>query len=513
MAATARQTGPPNILLIMTDQQRWDSLGCYGASWVQTPNLDRLAAEGVLFDHCYTDNPVCTPARASLMTGKPLPGHSVYRLHDVLPSEEVLFSRRLQQRGYQTALFGKLHVSGRIHEESQRHPNDGFDVYEWCLEAPVSMDSPFNGYSRWLKQKDPLFHDRLKRDGRKVLHIPGELHLTHWAAERSIDFIRDADPGRPFFCKMSVFDPHNPYQQYPVEMDQLVNQQQIPEPIPAGTQPVPHALTREREHNYFATAHTLDPAQLRKIRLGYFAMIGFIDQEVGRVLQTLEARGIADNTMVIFCSDHGDMLGDHGLMVKGAFFYDANIRVPLIVRWPAGGLRVGSRVQGLVQLRDLAATVLSAAGADPEHTAQQLPDSLDLLPVMRSGGAGTRPTAVCLYRNSGICDTGRAWDPPIHASMIRDQRYKLSLYHSEPVQRYPLQGQLFDMHNDPQERNDLWPDSSRLNHRLRLTEALLEWLHRRELALGSRAADATPTPDQQLVNANEPATGQRSTPT
>jgi len=140
----------PNILLLMTDQQRYDSLGCTGADWVQTPNLDRLAAEGVVFDNHYASNPICTPSRASLMTGRSLPGHGVYKLHDILPEDQILFSRRLQQRGYHTALYGKLHVSGRIYEASRRHPQDGFDSYEWCLESMLSMDSPFNGYAPWL---------------------------------------------------------------------------------------------------------------------------------------------------------------------------------------------------------------------------------------------------------------------------------------------------------------------------------------------------------------------------
>ena len=100
----------PNILLLMTDQQRYDSLGCYGAHWVQTPNLDRLAEEGVLFENCYVNNTICTPSRASLLTGKHLPGHGVYKLHDILPKDEILFTKRLQQAGYRTALFGKLHV-------------------------------------------------------------------------------------------------------------------------------------------------------------------------------------------------------------------------------------------------------------------------------------------------------------------------------------------------------------------------------------------------------------------
>jgi len=190
--AIAKATKQPNILLLMTDQQRYDSLGCYGAEWLKTPNLDRLAAEGVVFDNCYATNPICTPSRASMFTGKHLPGHGVYKLHDILPENEVCFTKWLQERGYHTALFGKMHVSGRIYEEARRHPNDGFDVYEWCMEAMLALDSPLNGYAPWLKRRDPQFHERLKREGRNLLHHPRELHLTHWAAERTIEYIKNA---------------------------------------------------------------------------------------------------------------------------------------------------------------------------------------------------------------------------------------------------------------------------------------------------------------------------------
>ena len=143
----------PNILLIMTDQQRSDSLGCYGADWVRTPNLDALAAGGTRFETCTINNPICTPSRASMFTGKELPGHGVYRLHDRLPDGETLFPDRLRtDAGYRTALFGKLHVSARAVEEAERHPRDGLEVYEWCLESCVSMDSRFNGYVSWLRR-------------------------------------------------------------------------------------------------------------------------------------------------------------------------------------------------------------------------------------------------------------------------------------------------------------------------------------------------------------------------
>ena len=180
----------PNILLLMTDQQRYDSLGCYGVDFAHTPNLDGLARDGVVFEHCYVNNPICTPSRASLFTGKHLAGHRVHHLYDNLPDSEVLFTKHLQDLGYTTALFGKLHVSSIHTEATERHVNDGFDTYEACREGCFQMDAPYQAYARWLEERDPVFYERLKREGRGVLHPPQELHMTHWAAERTIDFLR-----------------------------------------------------------------------------------------------------------------------------------------------------------------------------------------------------------------------------------------------------------------------------------------------------------------------------------
>ncbi|TVR72664.1 MAG: DUF229 domain-containing protein, partial [Spirochaetaceae bacterium] len=469
------------------------------------------ASEGTLFEHCYTNNPICTPARNSLLTGKPLPGHGVYGLHDILPSVEVLFPRRLQDLGYRTALFGKLHVCGRIVEEERRHPNDGFDIYEWCIEASISMDSPFNGYSRWLREQDPAFHERLRREGRKVKHIPRDLHFTRWAAERTIDFIRSHEGEQPFFCKMSLFDPHNPYEQHPEEAEALVDVDAIPEPLPAERGPLPEGVLRERDHSYLGPRSAFDEEAIRKIRLGYYAMVAFADQEIGRVLQELEDQGLAENTVVIFCSDHGDMLGDHGLMVKGACFYDGCVRVPLLIRWPAGGARRGERVRAPVQLHDIAATVLSAAGMSDVEIRRYMPSSVDLLPLMHDPAAAAHDYVVCAYRNSGICDSGEPWDPHIHATMIRDGRYKLNVYHMisgnatlPPEAGSTIPGQLFDMENDALEQDNLWGRPEHAAVQLRLTQALLEWLHQHELTLGGRGGTSIPPAHQRIVNTITP---------
>lgn len=497
-AGSAAANDRPNVLLIMTDQQRFDSLGVTGEAAVQTPHLDRLAEEGALFEHAYAPSPICTPSRASLLTGRTVPGHGVYRLYDNLPEDQVLFTEHLQKAGYETALFGKLHVSGRLYENERRHPHDGFDVYEWCLEPSLHMESPFNGYARWLKEKDPEFHDRLSRERRDVLHVPRELHMTHWAAERTIDVIRQSTPETPFFVLMSVFDPHNPYEGYPLEARDAVDPTLIrgPQPETAADEPAP--IERERDGSYLGRYEEFTSEELRTMWRDYLANVAFVDQEVGRVLEALEERGIAEETLVIFTSDHGDMLGDHRLFVKGAFFYDAGIRVPLILRWP-GRVPAGRRIPALVQLQDLAATVLEAAGVPETEWRTPHTDSHDLLPLARGEVERVREHAVTVYRNTGIFRTGTYPDPEIHATMIRDERYKLSVY-LDPGGTSELDGQLFDMEDDPRELVDLWDSPDHAGVRETLLRSLVAWETRQELLLGSRGGDMFPAPKQRIDN-------------
>jgi len=468
----------PNILLIVTDQQRFDSLGCTGAHWVRTPNLDRLAAGGVLFQNCYATNPICTPSRASLMTGRELPGHGVYRLHDLLPADEVMFPELLRRQGYATALFGKLHVSGRVEEAARRHPHDGFDVYEWCLEPALDLDSPFNASARWLRERHPDFLRHLEERRRHRGHDPVEASMNRWAADRTIELLRShaaeahgrgargagarGAQRRPFFCMMSVFDPHNPYDNYPLEMERLVDAARIPAPVPAADDgaAVPWAFTAERGHSYLGPIDAASAGDIARMRLGYFAMVAHVDLEVGRVLAALEEEGLAEDTLVAFTSDHGDMLGDHATLVKGAMLHDPCVRVPLIARWP-GVLDGGGRSEALMQLHDLAATFAAAGGVPAGEIAALMPDARDLA----AGGAGGaqvmdgygafHDAVVTAYRNSGIDDRGRNWDPPIHATMVRSGRFKLHVYHPVAGRQASTIYRLFDMERDPREQHDL----------------------------------------------------------
>ena len=223
------------------------------------------------------------------------------------------------------------------------------------------------------------------------------------------------------------------------------------------------------------------------------------DLEMSRVLDALLDEGLEDNTLVFFFSDHGDMLGDHSLLVKGAFFFDPNIRVPLIMRWPAafGG---GRRISSLVQMQDLAATILSAAGLDAGDIREKAPEAENLVPPAAGERERVRDWAACIYRNTGIKEGGVYFDPQIHATMFMDERYKLGVYHD--VAGSPgegTEGVLYDMQEDPEERNNLWSDPAHREIRLRLTERMLDWEVSEELRYGRRGLDLQPDSSQRII--------------
>ncbi|HUW18834.1 MAG TPA: sulfatase-like hydrolase/transferase [Sedimentisphaerales bacterium] len=482
----------PNILILMTDQQRYDSLGCYGSEAVKTPNLDRLAAEGALFERCYSPCPVCTPSRASMWTGKPLPGHGVYKLHDIFPDDQVLFSKRLQTLGYETSLVGKLHVSGIWHEAETRHRNDGFEHYHWCVDPGLNFDSKFNSFAKWVRKKDPVFYGRLTKEGKSLRHFPAGLHFTRWAGETTIDLIKKRDKNRPFFIMMSLFDPHDPYFDHPIESRDMVSDERIPKPqaIPEDKDR-PEGVRREMEKAALIKSKSETfKESIHELRKGYYASIGFLDQEMGKVLKCLDKEGLPENTLVIFLSDHGDMLWDRGLFTKGAFFYDASVRVPLLMRLP-GRIPGGTRVKEPVQLLDIAATVLARAGFSAKQLKETMPDSMDLVSLIQQGRGydNYRDYAVCMYRNTGYGPGHKYFDPPIHATMFRDERFKLNVYHGS-ADSSRLEGELYDMQNDPQERNNLWSGPQYAEVKGRLMGRLVDWMFEHDLRyLGSRGGE------------------------
>ena len=251
------------------------------------------------------------------------------------------------------------------------------------------------------------------------------------------------------------------------------------QPLTEAHRPIPDGVARERALFHAGQGRAADPRRrdIDAIRHGYLASVAFLDQQVGRIFAELERRDLLRNTLVLFVSDHGDMIGDLELIAKGAFFYDPCTRVPMIMRLPEAEL-AGNRVRDLVQPHDLAATLLRAAGMPPAGVAELMPQSMDLATLARTGAdyPARRDHAITLYRNAGIGPGQQFWDPPIHASMFHDGRFKLTLY-QDPAARSDPEGELYDMDEDPGETVNLWDDrrhAGRRDHLIhRLSAALV----------------------------------------
>ncbi len=468
----------PNILFICTDQQRYDALGCYGNEHIQTPAIDGLAAEGVLFERCYVQNPVCAPSRASLLTGRYPHAHGLWANGVALPPHERLFPRALADDGYDCGLIGKMHLAACFRGRTEPRQDDGFRSFEWAHDP--THGSPGNAYHRWLEEHHPALYaaatargfGRQGHDPVGFDRLPTEAHYSRWVGERAIDFLRRGrDPDRPFFLMANFYDPHHPFVA-PREWVDRYDPTVLPRPIggPDDLADRPPILAEASRKGYAGLARGFseyDPRELREVVAAYYAMVALIDDETGRILAALDDLGLAEDTLVIFTSDHGEMLGDHGLLLKGPLMYEGAVRVPLILRWP-GRLPAGVRRGELVQWIDLCSTVLEAAGAPPLPGDQ----GRSLLPLARGDAdAAPRGWALCEYRNSG-----HPYDPPVHVTMLRRGRHKLIIHHGAPATGRARGGELYDLEADPEERRNLWADPAAAAVRVELQEFLLDAL-------------------------------------
>jgi choline-sulfatase len=460
----------PHILFICTDQQRYDTLGCYGNTHVQTPTLDRLASEGVLFEQCYVQSPVCAPSRASLLTGRYVHAHGLWANGVTLPAHEQLVGRALTDAGYDCGLIGKLHLAACEHGRLEQRLDDGFRTFVWAHDPYPG--SPENQYHHWLHAHFPALYAAAVAQGDRISfdRLPTEAHYSHWVAEQAIDFLRAArDPDKPFCLFVNFFDPHHPFgapQDYIDRYDPAT----LPQPIGypdelAHKPPILSDISRASYAGHAPGFTTYTAEQIQAIVAAYYAMVTLIDDETARILATLDAVGLRDDTLVVFTSDHGEMLGDHQLLLKGPMMYEGAVRVPLILRWP-GHLPAGERRADPVQWVDLSATLLDAAGAPPMARAQ----GQSVLPLAHGDThASHRDWALCEYRNSG-----HPHEPPVHTTMLRHGRYKLIVYHGPPATARPRSGELYDLQTDPHELHNLWDDPQHKDTRMELQELLLD---------------------------------------
>ena len=460
----------PNILWITTDSQRHDTLGCLGNRFVTTPNLDGLAANGRLFNHCYCQNPLCMPSRASFMTGRYPRTNRARQNGQTLPDDEVLASRRLADAGYLCGMVGRLHASaGRFSE--RRRNNDGYAYWHYSAVPFRDWRGDFdhaatNEYAYWLREKGVTDHEqyvwdpdkdspRAVRGSRYVqAGIEPELHDTTWSADMAVQFIEaNTTLGSPWMLNLNLNAPHHPFDP-PLDclepyLDRL---EDIPLPnyTPGELDNKGSFQQRTHEGAYNQPGifryDEMSEEDHRLIRAAYWADIDLVDAQLGRVLDTLERTGQRDNTMVIFHSDHGEMLGDHGMYLKGPFFYDPMVRVPLIIAWPGTIPAMKKTGQAMVELVDIAPTVLEAAGLPVDSGMQ----GRSLYPLLSGENMPDR------HRDDIYCEHYKSSamyrDPSPYLTMVRTEACKLVVLHSADA------GELYDLESDPGESMNRWDD-------------------------------------------------------
>lgn len=359
----------PNILLITTDQQRGDCIGVDDSQHpVITPHMDQLAYEGIRFRRAYCDFPLCGPSRSTIMTGRCAYSHQHWSNNGRVPGETSdTLPGRLTARGYQTHAAGKMHFHpARARYGFERMRLLPEDYVNWLETTPYA--GMYRGHGLGGNEVYPVFSA-----------VPTPFTGTHWIVEESIDFLRQRDPDHPFFLWTSFEAPHPPFEA-PSEYVQLYDRMNIPEPE-VGTWTLSEDCPPFVPHRRFT--HKLDrlsPELIEAARVHYYAQITFIDYELGRLFGELKTEGVWDDTVVLFASDHGEMLGDHGLFHKQCF-YEGAARVPLLLKVPPKwneSLNPGTVVDTPAQVADVCPTLFDLAGCLTEEDRSRM-DGISLI--------------------------------------------------------------------------------------------------------------------------------------
>jgi choline-sulfatase len=422
----------PNLLVIMADQLAAPALPCYGPSVVKAPHLDRLAAEGVLFERTYCNSPLCAPSRASLLSGR-LPSRiGAYDNASPFASSVATVAHGLRAQGYWTCLAGKMHFVGpdQLHGFEDRLTPD---IYPADFGWTPDWDHPEERIDWW-------YHNMQSVRQAGVAEATNQLDYDDEVGFHALRFLKDyrrADDPRPFFLVVSFTHPHDPYATREAYW-QRYDDTPIPLPRVAPLAPArmdPHSRRLRRVSAMDEAAISDD--DVRRARRAYFGSISYLDDRVGELLATLGDFGLADDTITLFVSDHGDMLGERGLWHKMCFFEWA-ARVPLIVHAP--GRFAPRRVATLASLLDLMPTLLELGRPAPETLRPALElDGASLVPLLAGGAEQPERTVLGEYLAEGAL-------API--LMIRRGPHKFVWSAPDP----PL---LFDLEEDPDELADL----------------------------------------------------------
>jgi arylsulfatase A-like enzyme len=491
-----------NVIFFITDQQRADHLGCAGNPIVKTPHIDELASQGVLFTNGYVANPTCMPNRASIMTGQ-YPNTCVRSFGVNLPEDVPTFSGTLRSEGFATKAIGKMHINfwfrkvyddvrsaeyipGWLNPATHKSmvenfptPFYGFDE----VDLVVGHGDSCNGhYEDWLAERSPETLETLRGLGGRILGqlyrespVPEELYPTSYLTDRAVDFLDRYAAGKlgsePFLLKVSYPDPHHPCTP-PGRYARMYRPEDIALPPSFGD------VEAVRSHPYLGQRldlpglrnmmfRTSDEEEVRHFTSHTYGMISMIDDSVGAILAALDRHGLTDDTIIVYTSDHGDMMGDHGMVLKGWLPYQGVLHIPMIFKVP-GMAKAGSVSDALVSSVDIAPTLLNLCDVDRDR---QPPDmqGIDITPMLEDPSRRLRD---CCLAEIDENDTGLADKMPgsrATAGRLKyliTERYSLTVYGG-----IPGYGDLFDRHEDPHELKNLWHSHPDL--RAELVERLL----------------------------------------
>lgn len=417
----------PNIIYFMSDQHNASVLGCAGDPYVKTPHMDKLAASGTMLENCYTNSPLCGPSRASMLSGL-LPSETgIYNNMQCLPSDKATFAHALSVAGYETVLSGRMHFVG----PDQRH---GFEKRFVGDITPsfFGMDNEAEIYGP-LKRTSNQKRIGIEKSGAGHSAV---LDFDNDVVDEACSYIKDREDERPLFMTIGLYGPHSPYICPKDLFDYYYN-----------VLPMPKEITDEFRNNVHPAIkgwydrralNNITTEEIRRVRAAYYGMVTYVDNLLGKVLETVEAQLGLENTLIIYGSDHGDNIGEHGLFWK-TNFYEGSSRVPAIFSWK-NVIPENTKIKGLTSLLDFAPTLIDFAQA-PNLPKMQGESLLSCL----TRGQEVEEDRVVISQLGDI-----KGDPP--SAMIRQGDYKLINHYGYDIP------QLFNLASDPGELVDLASD-------------------------------------------------------
>jgi arylsulfatase A-like enzyme len=477
-ALSADSPRRPNIVFIMTDQHRWDCVGANGNKLIKTPNLDRLAARGANFTHAFVSSPVCVPSRISFFTGRYAHSHRNRVNYTPLDPGEVLLQARLKEAGYQTVAIGKLHYTPPTPDVA-RH--SGWDFVE--LHDSNAFTDEWSDYVKWRQEHDPQKGINYRAVAKNIppgknsfrAALDAEFTDTAWTGLRARHWVTElAKSSQPFFLHVSFWKPHSPYE-VAAPYDSMYDDVEIP---------IPDMANRDAALNLPPPLRTLalrnggikpDRERMQWAYRSYYGTITHVDHEIGLLLEALDASGAAENTIVVFSSDHGDQLFEHGITDKNCFF-EPSVRVPFMASLP-GRIKPGNydhlmetvdllptlfELIGLPEPREVQGRSFASLIADTGRTYEphDAVFSENIIPEVITGGKIDMP----FEKGKGVAGTRHP-----DAKMVRTSRWKYCYYPDGYAE-------LYDILKDPEERTDLAGQAELRDVEFDLRTRILNWL-------------------------------------